>query len=127
MNRIKKLFLIIWIINIICMLGLFIYGKILNFDVSNLIIFNYLKITLIIYMIYDYIRIILGESNVDSQLLYVVCIFITIIFIIAGITFIIKLDYFRTSEFLFFIFFSFLFRILSIFANTPNFLLLKEK
>jgi len=127
MSKVKKIFLMIWGINIITLVGLFIYGRVSNSNFLSLTEFRYIKIVLIIYMIYDYFKFNLGTCNVDSQILYVLCVFVCIIFIIAGFTFIIKLDYYRISEFSFFVFLSFTFRMLSISIKVPNFLLLKAK
>lgn len=127
MNKTKKIFLIIWIINIILFITLFIYGRLFNSAFIELSEFKYIKINLILYMIYDYFKFNLDACNVDSKFLYVLCLLICIVFVIAGITFIIKLNYYRISEFIFFIILSILFRLLSIYAKVPNYLLLKEK
>lgn len=127
MNKTKKLFLSIWIINIITIVGIFCYGRITNDNFLEMFEFKYIKIVLLIYMIYDYFKFNLANNKIDSKIIYFLCILICIIFIFAGITFLIDLNYYRISEFLFFILLSILFRLLSISSKVPDYLSLKEK
>lgn len=127
MSKTKKVFLIIWVVNVLTIIVLFAYGRINGSNFLNLTSFKYIKTVLTVYMLYDYFKFNLAGNKVDSQTLYLLCIFLCIIFIIAGFTFIIKLNYYRISEFLFFILLSFVFRMLSISSKVPSFLLLKTK
>lgn len=127
MSKIKKWGLIIWGLNILSFVYLFTYGRITNTDFLNIFEFKYIRLILLIYMMYDYFKINLASNNIDSQIMYVVCLIICIVFIIAGVTFFIKLNYYRISEFSFFVIIASLLRIGSMSVKVPNFLILKEK
>lgn len=127
MKKSKKFFLICWSIILIWSILTFVFGRIYNTNFIDDIEFKWTKFILSFYLIYDFFKFNLAECKVDSQILYVLCIILSIIFVIAGTTYIIKLNFYRISEFLFFIFLCILFRICSISSNVPNFLTLKEK
>lgn len=127
MNKVKKTFFIIWLISILLIIALFVFGRISKFDFVNTSDFKFLRLILLLYMIYDYFKFNLEACKVDSQFLYVLCILVALIFIFAGLTFILNLDYCRISEFSFFILLSIGFRLLSMSAKVPNFLLLKRE
>ena len=127
MKKSKKFFLICWSIILIWSILTFVFGRIYNTNFIDDIEFKWTKFILSLYLIYDFFKFNLAECKVDSQILYVLCIILSIIFVIAGTTYIIKLNFYRISEFSFFIFLCILFRICSISSNVPNFLTLKEK
>lgn len=127
MKKSKKFFLICWSINLIWSILTFVFGRIYNTNFIDDIEFKWTKFILSLYLIYDFFKFNLAECKVDSQILYVLCIILSIIFVIAGTTYIIKLNFYRISEFSFFIFLCILFRICSISSNVPNFFTLKEK
>jgi len=127
MKKSKKFFLTCWSIILIWSILTFIFGRIYNTNFIDDIEFKWTKFILSFYLIYDFFKFNLAECKVDSQILYVLCIILSIIFVIAGTTYIIKLNFYRISEFSFFIFLCILFRICSISSNVPNFLTLKEK
>lgn len=89
--------------------------------------FKYIKFILIIYMIYDFFKINLSSDTIDSKMIYVLMLLICIPFIIAGITYIMKLNLYRISEFIFFLLWSILLRIGSLSVKTVEYLKLKEK
>ena len=125
MNKFKKIFLIIWVLNIISFIVLFIVGKINNINFNEDFLFKYIKGILIIYASIDYFKFNLDECKVNSQINYTICLIICTIFLIAGVSFVLQLNYYRISEFLFFIIISTIFRLLGYNAHVPNFLLLK--
>lgn len=127
MKKSKKFFLICWSIILIWSILTFVFGRIYNTNFIDDIEFKWTKFILSFYLIYDFFKFNLAECKVDSQILYVLCIILSIIFVIAGTTYIVKLNFYRISEFSFFIFLCILFRICSISSNVPNFLTLKEK
>lgn len=127
MGKVKKFFFIVWLINIIFIITEFAVGRIMNTDFLNTFSFNYARWILTIYIIYDYCKSNLEWCNVDSQMMYVICLIVCFIFLVAGVSFLIRLDLYRISEFSFFIFFSILFRICSIYTKPPNFLILKRQ
>lgn len=127
MKKSKKFFLICWSIILIWSILTFVFGRIYNTNFIDEIEFKWTKIILSFYLIYDFFKFNLAECKVYSQILYVLCIILSIIFVIAGTTYIIKLNFYRISEFSFFIFLCILFRICSISSNAPNFLTLREK
>lgn len=127
MKKSKKFFLIYWSIILIWSILIFVFGRIYNTNFIDDIEFKWTKFILSFYLIYDFFKFNLAECKVDSQILYVLCIILSIIFVIAGTTYIVKLNFYRISEFSFFIFLCILFRICSISSNVPNFLTLKEK
>lgn len=127
MKKSKKFFLICWSIILIWSILTFIFGRIYNTNFIDDIEFKWTKFILSFYLIYDFFKFNLAECKVDSQILYVLCIILSIIFVIAGTTYLVKLNFYRISEFSFFIFLCILFRICSISSNVPNFLTLKEK
>lgn len=127
MKKSKKFFLICWSIILIWSILTFVFGRIYNTNFIDDIEFKWTKFILLFYLIYDFFKFNLAECKVDSQILYVLCIILSIIFVIAGTTYIVKLNFYRISEFSFFIFLCILFRICSISSNVPNFLTLKEK
>lgn len=127
MKKSKKIFLIYWSIILIWSILTFVLGRIYNTNFIDDIEFKWTKFILSFYLIYDFFKFNLAECKVDSQILYVLCIILSSIFVIAGTTYIVKLNFYRISEFSFFIFLCILFRICSISSNVPNFLTLKEK
>ena len=127
MKKSKKFFLICWSIILIWSILTFVFGRIYNTNFIDDIEFKWTKFILSFYLIYDFFKFNLAECKVDSQIFYVLCIILSIIFVIAGTTYIVKLNFYRISEFSFFIFLCILFRICSISSNVPNFLTLKEK
>lgn len=127
MNKTKKSFFIIWCLNVLCFIFLFIHGRIMKSEFLNTFEFKYIKLILIIYIIYDFFKISLSSNNIDSKMIYVLVLFVCIPFVIAGVTYLLKLNLYRISEFSFFVLFTILFRWASICVKTVDYLKLKEK
>ena len=127
MNKTKKRFLIIWCLNVLCFIILFIHGRIMKIEFLNTFEFKYIKLILIIYVIYDFFKINLSSNTVDSKMIYILLLFVCIPFVIAGVTYLLKLNLYRISEFSFFVLFTTFFRWASICVETVDYLKLKEK
>ncbi len=99
----------------------------MKIEFLNTFEFKYIKLILIIYMIYDFVNINLSSNNIDSKIIYVLTLFICIPFIIAGVTYLLKLNLYRISEFVFFMLFTILLRWASLCVKKVDYLKLKEK
>lgn len=126
LGRAKKIFLVIWLINIIILIIHVIIARTINdINVLKYIGVDEIKIILNIYLAFDFLKYILSNGKINTQVVYVSVIAISIPFIVLVIIYLNSLDIYRISEFLFILVVSSSFRLSVINTKTPNYLKLE--